>query len=272
MKKAYFFTAAACLAMMTGCSNADENGNKNRTTTPAKTVLSEQVSSEQESSTEVTNVSEDESTGTETTVPVTTQEPDRTEDSSGDESSSETDETTTEKTGQDIPQETVKIEKNRISSKSYGIDVSYPDGWVIKSYNDRDENYTETIASASNEDLGVTSTVELVTFDESVEEGRKVSTDEFIENLKQAYTEMTSSDTDPDDPMRVTDVSIEDGSSGKARTILLSYTQRNVKTFFYTFVFRESEEENHFMVFSYAYSDSENAQRIKTALEEMMGE
>ena len=233
--------------MLTGCSDADSNGSKNRTTT-STTAVSEEVSSSAETTT--TSAPQDSSSETETTTKqteatTTTPEPDSSEPET--------------KAVSDI-----KCDSSRISSAQFGVDVSYPDGWEVKSYELKDDKPSQTAATVFNDDLGVSSTVELIVFDD----GKKVSCDDYLEKLKQAYTELTA--PDEGDPMSVSDVTIDEGEAGKAKTIHLSYTQRGVKSYIYTFVFGSESRENSFLQFTYAFSDSDNTEHIKTALEEMM--
>ena len=236
--------------MLTGCSDADSNGSKNRTTT-STTAVSEEVSSSAETTT--TSAPQDSSSETETTTKqtevttTTTPEPDSSEPEPETKAVSD-----------------IKCDSSRISSAQFGVDVSYPDGWEVKSYELKDDKPSQTAATVFNDDLGVSSTVELIVFDD----GKKVSCDDYLEKLKQAYTELTA--PDEGDPMSVSDVTIDEGEAGKAKTIHLSYTQRGVKSYIYTFVFGSESRENSFLQFTYAFSDSDNTEHIKTALEEMM--
>lgn len=228
MKKAYLLALAMGIMLMAGCSSsADENGHKNRTTTPAKTPA----------------VSEDSSEAAVTT--------------------------STADSGKEAAEE-IKVEKSRITSKAFFADISYPDGWEIKAGKGDEGSLSKTVALGSNDDLGVSMSAELLSFDDEIEEGRLISDDELTEKLKQAYTDMTGDVSDADDPMSISDISFEEGSIGNAKTLLFGYTQRNVRAYLYTFIFREGKDKNRFLVFSYAYSDSENAEHIKTALEQMM--
>ena len=250
MKKAYLLAAAAAVMMMTGCSDADSNGNKNRTTTATKAAVSEVVSSDSEGT--GTSAPQDSSVGNTQTQPteaVTTT-------TVSDESS--------ESEPEPMIQSDVKCDSSRISSAEFGIDISYPDGWEVKSYEIKDNSSSQTVAAAVNDDLGVFSTVELITF----EDDRKVSGKEYLEKLKQAYTELIT--PDESDPDSTSDITIEEGSAGDAKTVLVSYKQKEKTSYVYTFVYEAGGSESRFLQFSYAFSESDNTEHIMTALEEMM--
>ena len=249
MKKAYLLAAVAAAMMMTACGGGEENGSKNRTTTSTtKAQVSEESSSQAEDTVTTTAASQD-SSGQETQTQQTV-----TDDSSQPDSSSQPEAQPVE----------IKTDGSRITAPDFGVDISYPDGWEVKGYDTEAGKASQTAAIASNEDLGVTSTVELICF----KEGIKVSCGDYLEKLKQAYTELTAPDEGV--PMSVGDVTIDEGSSGRAKTMLLSYTQRGVKCYIYTFVFDSGERENCFLQFSYAFSESDNTEHIKTALSDMM--
>ena len=256
MKRAYLLAALAAAMMMTACGGGEENGSKNRTTT--STTVSEADISGQETSSlteTVTQPPQDSSAQDTQTQPTadTSSQPD-------DESSKEP----------ETPAESpVKCEGSRIMAADFGIDITYPGGWNVKGYDAGGNETSTTVATVMNEDLGVSSTVELISFEGNLEEGRQVTADEYLKSLRQAYTELTA--PDDGDPMSVSDVDIQEGSTGKAKTVSLSYTQRGVKSYLCTYVYQNEKKENSFLQFSYAFSDSDNTEHIKKALDEMMG-
>ena len=253
MKKAFILAAAAAM-MLTACSEADSNTSKDRTTTATKeAAVSEETSSEAETATTTTaapqNSSESETQTQQTSVTTTTAA-----DSSEPDSSQE----------DDMPQTDIRCDSKRIASADFGVDISYPDGWEVKGYEIKNDKPSQTVAMVSNDDLGVSSTVELINFEDSI----KVSGEEYLEKLSQVYTELTT--PDEGDPMSVSDVEMTEGSAGDAKTIFISYTQRGVKSYIYTFVFENKNSDNSFLQFSYAFSESDNTEHIKTALSDMM--
>lgn len=255
MKKITILALVMAAMMITGCSNSDSSS-KERTTTTTKEAAAEESSSEQETVTTTTTAADESSEAEEVTTTQTTESKKETDSSKSEDDSSG------QEQGDDI-----KLADNKVTSKSFGIDISYPDGWAIKEYEPDMDNTTQTIARVSNEDLGVSTMVNVMDFTSKLEEGRTVSAQEITENLKSALTEASS---DPEDPMNAKDITSEEGQIGNATTMLLSFVQRNAKLYTYTFVYKDSEVENRFLVFSYAYSDSDNADNIKTAIEEMM--
>ena len=254
MKKITILALVMAAMMITACSNSDSSS-KDRTTTTTKKAAAEESSSEQETVTTITAADES-SEAEEVTTTQTTESKKETDSSKSEDDSSG------QEQGDDI-----KLADNKVTSKSFGVDISYPDGWEIKEYEPDMDNTTQTIARVSNEDLGVSTMVNVMDFTSKLEEGRTVSAQEITENLKSALTESSS---DPEDPMNAKDITSEEGQIGNATTMLLSFVQRNAKLYTYTFVYKDSEVENRFLVFSYAYSDGDNADNIKTAIEEMM--
>ena len=254
MKKKVILALVMAAMMITACSNSDSSS-KDRTTTTTKKAAAEESSSEQETVT-TTTAADESSEAEEVTAKQTTESKKETDSSKSEDNSSG------QEQGDDI-----KLANNKVTSKSFGVDISYPDGWAIKEYEPDMDNTTQTIARVSNEDLGVSTMVNVMDFTSKLEEGRTVSAQEITESLKSALTESSS---DPEDPMNAKDITSEEGQIGNATTMLLSFVQRNAKLYTYTFVYKDSEVENRFLVFSYAYSDSENADNIKTAIEEMM--
>ena len=254
MKKITILALVMAAMMITGCSNSDSSS-KERTTTTTKETAAEESSSEQETVT-TTTAADESSKAEEVTTTQTTESKKETDSSKSEDDSSG------QEQGDDI-----KLADNKVTSKSFGVDISYPDGWAIKEYEPDMDNTTQTIARVSNEDLGVSTMVNVMDFTNKLEEGRTVSAQEITESLKSALTESSS---DPEDPMNAKDITSEEGQIGNATTMLLSFVQRNAKLYTYTFVYKDSEVENRFLVFSYAYSDGDNADNIKTAIEEMM--
>lgn len=264
MKKKVIFALAMAAMMMTGCSNSDSSS-KDRTTTTTKVTAAEQESSSEQQTTTTTAANDSSEAETITTTSAQADESSQAEESS---SGNEND-SSSEVEGPPVDESTIKVDNSKISSKDFGIDINYPDGWVIKEYDDAENKVSKTVASAANDDLGVTASVQLIDFNNEVENGRTITTDELKENIKQTYSEL-SNGADANDPMGASDITIDEGQTDKASTILLSYTQRNVRSYYYTFIYTEEGDTNRFMVFSYSYSESENSDSIKTAIEEMM--
>ena len=257
MNKAYLTILLTAAMMMTGCGGGDDNGSKDRTTTTTSSTAAESdeiTSQGSQAETTPPQDSSEEQTETQTQPTEDSSQPD-------DDSSSQDDKDTK-------PNVEIKVEGSRITAADFGIDISYPDGWEVKSYEIDDQAPAANVAAVFNDDLGISSTVELVSLTEGIGKDRSVTLDEYIENLKQAYTELTT--PDEGDPRGLSDATLDEGFAGKAKTVFLSYSQRGVKCYMYTFVFKNEKQDNSFLQFSYAFSDSDNTEHIKTALKDMM--
>ena len=249
MKKT-ILTAVICAAVLTGCSSSDSSSvadsSNEETTAQTTTTQQEQSQTETTTTAETTTTTAAESEPEETTTTTTAEE-----------SSSEGE--------QPAQQEKIlTITNNKISCKSPELNIEYPDGWVIT---DEQEGHDESalvsdLAKVINSDLAVSSNIQSMKF-----KGQE-TVDDYISTLEETYKKVA--DDASDDPMAPKNIETTKGDCGSGKSLFTSYTQRNVKSYVYTFVFRNEQVHNEFLVFSYTYSDSDNADNIKTAIEQMM--
>lgn len=248
MKKT-ILTAVICAAVLTGCSSSDSSSvaDSSNEETTAQTTTTQQ----EQSQTETTTTAET------TTTTAAESEPEETTTTTAEESSSEGE--------QPAQQEKIlTITNNKISCKSPELNIEYPDGWVIT---DEQEGHDESelvsdLAKVINSDLAVSANIQSMKF-----KGQE-TVDEYISTLEETYKKVA--DDASDDPMAPKNIETTKGDCGSGKSLFTSYTQRNVKSYVYTFVFRNEQVHNEFLVFSYTYSDSDNADNIKTAIEQMM--
>lgn len=244
--------AALCAAALAGCANSQSSSGSD--STPEQT------------SAQTTVTTADEQQVTE--PPETTTSAEETTTAAADTSADDTTTTASSETEPDAePEKVLSIVNNKVICKAPRVEVAYPENWSIKDIqpdnaDEESDSIITDLASLTNEELGVSAMIQQMKFED------QETVNDYISTLRETYENVA--EEAGDDPMAPMNFEFEESKGEYVGSLLTSYTQRGVKSYVYTFVCKDTESKNVFLVFSYSYSDSENADNIRVAIQKMM--